>query len=284
MPPSEEQRLQLFRLYLDPVPHAVSEEELAGLSQLANGATGADIHDWINQAASEVLTEADGAAEPVIRLRHLQTVVARRGFIAADRPSREPTYESALHEAGHAVVCWTIFGPDALAKVALGFERRGSAFEFGMLGHFEMSVDWLERHAPTSTTWHQHVAVHLAGAAAELAFLGYRGAGAETDVSNATDVILAQLDAGDLAFGPSRRTMEANTGGLSRGPVGAEAMRRLVWRLVQQRYEDCWELSLSFVRAQHRPIKRLARVLLGSNRPLAGDEIVELVQRGGSGG
>jgi SpoVK/Ycf46/Vps4 family AAA+-type ATPase len=99
-PPSEQERRQLFELYLAGVPHSVSADDIGRLAEISGGATGADIADYVSQAASEVLVE-QAAAEPVIEYRHLEKVVARRGFIGAERPERVPRWDTAVHEAAH---------------------------------------------------------------------------------------------------------------------------------------------------------------------------------------
>lgn len=276
-PPSEKQRQQLFRLYLAHVPHAVDDDEIARLAEIATHATGADIHDWVNQAASEVLAEAD-SEDPTIEYRHLEKVVARHGFISADdRPGRQPTREICTHEAAHAVVAWALFGPDALSNVAVGFGRSGANLPFMSLGHFELSHDWLAENPPNSRTWPDHAAAALAGLCAEQVVLGYRGAGSESDVHDATTIIFHQLDTGDADFGPSRSAMEY--GGHQR-PAGSQDMRSNAWHIVRPRYNGCFSRTLGLV-AEHRGrIERLASVLLEAKTLLSGEEIVAIISDG----
>jgi len=282
-PPSEEQRRALFRLYLAGVPHTVDDAAVERLAEVAVGATGADIRDWVSQAASEVLAEAD-VADPVIAVRHLEAVVARRGFISAeDRPGREPDWETAVHEAAHAVVAYRLFGREALARVTIGFGTSPGALDAFIRGHFMLSDEWSAAHPPTSGTWADHVAVALAGACAVEALLGHRGHGGEADVASATETILGQLDQGDPAFGPGRRAVETSIGALG-GLVGSESMRHVAWDLARSRFERAWERTSRLV-AEHRPgIERLARVLLDGKRTLTGDEIVAAITATGGGG
>jgi ATP-dependent Zn protease len=277
-PPSESQRRQLFDLYLASVPHAVADEALDRLAEVATGATGADIRDWISQAASLLLAENEQAGgivgDPVIEYRHLEIVVARRGFVPAEgRPGRAPDLETSLHEAAHAVLTFALFGRAALAKVSVGFGSPGGGPDHFARGHFSVSDEWAMDNQPTSATWPDHVAAALAGACAEETFLGYRGHGAETDVARSTDLILAQLDAADPAFGPSRRAVEVN-GGMFGTVVGSQAMRSLAWRLTRARFQDCWQRAIRLVDEHRDSIERLARVLLEGKQTLTGDEIV----------
>lgn len=270
--PSEEQRAALFRLYLEGVPHRVGAADIARLAEAATGASGADIRDWVSQAASEVLAEAE-ADDPLIEVRHLEAVVARRGFIGAEgRPGREPDWETAVHEAAHAVIAHVLFGREALARVVIGFGAAGALTGLAR-GHFALSDEWALNHPPSSVTWPDHVAVSLAGVCAEEALLGYRGAGAETDVADGTERILAQLDAADPAFGPGRRAIEGSSP-VFQTVVGSGAMRELAWDLTRERFEACRSRTQSLVVEHRSEIERLAHVLLEESRSLTGDEIV----------
>ncbi|HEX7949000.1 MAG TPA: AAA family ATPase [Candidatus Limnocylindrales bacterium] len=270
-PPSEEQRRALFRLYLGPVPNAVDEGTIERLAEASVGATGADIRDWVSQAASEVLAEAD-TPEPVIEVRHLEAVVARRGFIAADRPGREPDWETATHEAGHAVLALGLFGSEALSRASVGFWRRA---DLGgeVLGQTVLSDDWRRDHPPTSATWPDHAAFSLAGVTAEQVILGYRGSGATADVRSATEIILDQLEAADPEFGPSRRAVESSTDFPS-SVVGSEAMRTHAWVLLRNRFAEVWRRTLEYVEESRPSIETVARALLERKATLTGDEIV----------
>jgi hypothetical protein len=216
-------------------------------------------------------------AEPLITYRHLETVVARRGFIAAeDRPGREPDWETAVHESAHAVAALRLLGPDALGRAVVGFGHATGGLEGLSRGHFALSDEWAQAHPPTSTTSPDHVTVALAGACAVEALLGHRGHEAESDVASATTTILDQLELGDPAFGPSRQTVESS-GAAFGAVVGSDAMRRLAWDLTRSRFAQAWRGTARLV-AEHRiEIERLARVLLDEKRTLTGDEIVEAI-------
>lgn len=276
-PPSEEQRRQLFRLYLAPVPHAVSDHDISRFAEMSPHATGADIHDWVNQAASEVLAEQT-SDDPTIEYRHIEKVVARHGFVGADdRPGRQPTLEICTHEASHAVLAWSLFGPDSLSNVAVGFGRARTNFPGLSLGHFELSNDWLAENPPNSGTWPDHAVVSLAGLCAEQVLLGYRGAGGESDVHDATRIIVHQLDTGDADFGPSRTAMEYAG---HEKPTGSQDMRSNAWHIARPRYDACFSRTLGLV-AEHRGhIGRLASVLLEARTTLSGEEIVAIIANG----
>ena len=212
-PPSELQRTALFRLYLDGVPHRITAGHLRRLARASAGATGADIADWINQAASLALAEASDR-DPVIRPRHLNEVVSRRGFVAADeRPGRDVDWESCVHEAAHAVAAFALFGSPALGELSVGVGRSDNGFH---RGQFVLSDTWLAANPPNSNTWRDHVVIGLAGVCAEELILGYRGAGGERDVRGATELVmqhrrnLATIDSGVAPTGrrPNRREPE----------------------------------------------------------------------------
>ena len=267
--PSEEHRRLLFRLYLAPVPHRVGAGAIRRLARASAGATGADVHDWVNQAASLALAERRDR-DPVILYRHLEQVVARRGFIPAeDRPGRQPDWETCIHEAAHAVSALVLFGERSLGEISVGVARAGDGFS---RGRFVLSDEWAAANPPTSLTWRDHALSLLAGAAAEEIILGYRGAGSETDVARATTLILDRFETGDPLFGPSRRTLD---GGSMRGSVGAEAMRTAAWYLLRQRFDECWIAAERLVEGHRVEIERLARVLLSGRWILVGRQIAE---------
>ena len=274
--PSEEQRRQLFRLYLERLPNDISDPDIAQLAAFANEATGADIADWVRQAASESL--ADNAnGEPTIALRHLEAVVNRRGFVAAKgRPDREPGWDTAIHEAGHAVIAHDLLGAEALAKVAIGWGQSASRIGGSFRGHFELSAEWVASHGPDSTSWVAHAAVDLAGTCAEEVILGVWGAGARSDFAAATDVVVNLLERGDPDFGPTWAGMERAIVDSDDG-VGSEEMRSLAWRLSRQRLETAREWARMLVAARREAIERLAHVLFDERALLGADEIVAII-------
>jgi len=273
-PPSEEQRRDLYALYLRAVPHTVTEEQIARLAQSSPRATGADIHDWVSQAASEVLAEA-ASDEPVIEFRHLETVVARRGFVAAKRPGRAPTHETAIHEAAHVVLAIATFGVECLGNAKVGFAPDDKAMRSFERGHFAFSDDWLEAHRPTTADIELHAAVKLAGAVAEEQLLGYRGTGATHDVEGATRLLRSLLDMGEAHFGPSRSALE--DGPSPYAVVGADTMRELAWLTVRARFAHASAQAGILVSRHAGAIEKLADTLLMSKAQLSGQEIVALV-------
>jgi cell division protease FtsH len=266
--PSEEHRRLLFRLYLHPVPHRVGAGGLRRLAHASMGTTGADIRDWVNQAASLALVEKRDR-DPLILYRHLEAVVSRRGFVAAnDRPGRAPDWETCVHEAAHAVAALTLFGEPSLGELSVGVARVGDGLS---RGRFVLADAWAAVNPPTSLTWRDHVAVSLAGAAAEEVILGYRGAGAQSDVAQATETILELFETGDPLFGPGRRTAE----GSGVRAAGAEVMRTAAWFLLRQRFDECWIAAERLAEGYRPEIERLARTLLDGRWILFGRQIAE---------
>lgn len=270
--PSEDQRFNLFKLYLAGMPHRLTRGDLRQLAAVSNWATGADIHDWIQQAASEAMLE--GKSEPVIRFRHLERVVARRGFVAAVRPGREPDLRSAVHEAGHAVAAWARLGRRALGNIALGFGLSDDLESVVTGGHFELSPAWALAHPITSRSWPDHAVIGLAGICAEQELLGDRGAGGAKDVERATDTILDHFSLGDPEFGPNFKSLETASGYAA---AGSDAMRTLLWQLTRARFLDCWKQAEELVHEHRAAIERLANALMSSGRALVGSEIAGVI-------
>jgi ATP-dependent Zn protease len=273
-PPSEPQRTALFRLYLDGVPHRITAGHLRRLARASAGATGADIADWINQAASLALAEASDR-DPVIRPRHLNEVVSRRGFVAADeRPGRDVDWESCVHEAAHAVAAFALFGSPALGELSVGVGRSDNGFH---RGQFVLSDTWLAANPPNSNTWRDHVVIGLAGVCAEELILGYRGAGGERDVRGATELVMQQsFETGDPLWGPSRAAVEAASE--RHQVVGSETMRRQAWSLVRRRFDECWIGAERLMEAHRHEVEHLAGLLLRGPRSLFGGQISSVIE------
>jgi hypothetical protein len=118
------------------------------------------------------------------------------------------------------------------------------------------------------------VSVALAGICAESVVLGYKGSGSESDVHDATSIILHQLDAGDSDFGPSLSAMEY--AGRDK-PTGSQDMRANAWHLVRPRYDASFQRTVGLVAEHGDRIERLARVLLDADATLSGGEIVAVI-------
>jgi ATP-dependent Zn protease len=271
--PSQDQRAQLFELYLQRVPHTIDSAAIARLAEVSPGATGADINDWVNQAAAEAIAD-DDSGEPVIRPEHMEIVVARRGYIAAERPGREPTLKVAIHEAAHAVIAYVLFGADALSGVTVRFGRGRSVGDH-VYGHFQLSDDWLAENDANSRSWPDHAALLLAGACAEQAVLGYRSSGSGNDVAGATALIVEQFDRADAQFGPSWSAIEHAAG--YDDVVGPNEMRATAWTLARLRFDECWDRTVALVKAHRPTIEHLATALLEAKSTLTGEEIVDLL-------
>jgi ATP-dependent Zn protease len=188
-----------------------------------------------------------------------------------------PDWETCVHEAAHAVAALVLFGERSLGELSIGIARAGEGLS---RGRFVLADDWALANPPTSLTWRDHAVSLLAGAAAEEVILGYRGAGCETDVAQATGLILDRLDTGDPLFGPSRRTVES--GGM-RMSAGSEAMRTAVWYLLRQRFDECWIAAERLVEGHREQIERLARAVLEGRWVLVGGQIAEATKAPDSG-
>jgi AAA+ superfamily predicted ATPase len=276
--PSEAQRLALLELYLHDRPTNISAAELQQLASSSSRATGADIHDWVNQASAEALVDEEQPDDtPVITFRHLYKVVARRGFVQAERPGRAPTLTDGIHEAAHVCAALALFGPECLGKAKIGF---GNAEETGRRtrerGHFALSDDWLAAHEMTTANIGMHAAVALAGASAEELFLGYRTVGSGHDVQTATQLVMTYSDLGDDLAGPARAVFEAS-GPSPNTATGSEAMRAMTWGVARSKFERYAADAKALVRAHRVSIERLAHEMLRDRHLMSAEEIVEIV-------
>jgi cell division protease FtsH len=173
--PTREGRLGILKVHTRKVPLAdnVNLDAVAGGTI---GFSGADLRNLVNEAALNAAREG-------------KTVVDADDFDAAkDRvlmgPKREEILNdreramTAYHEAGHALVAWLLPDLDPVHKVTI--VPRGRA-----LGVTQLLPDE-ERHHIGEQRLHSHLALAMAGRAAEKMIFDEYSAGAENDIEQAT--------------------------------------------------------------------------------------------------
>ncbi|MGE5192961.1 MAG: ATP-dependent zinc metalloprotease FtsH, partial [Deltaproteobacteria bacterium] len=173
--PTREGRLGILKVHTRKVPLAdnVNLDVVAGGTI---GFSGADLRNLVNEAAlnaaREGKTQVDADDFDTAKDRVLMG--PKREEILNDRERAMTAY----HEAGHALVAWLLPELDPVHKVTI--VPRGRA-----LGVTQLLPDE-ERHHIGEQRLHSHLALAMAGRAAEKMIFDEYSAGAENDIEQAT--------------------------------------------------------------------------------------------------
>ncbi|MGH9177976.1 MAG: ATP-dependent zinc metalloprotease FtsH, partial [Acidimicrobiales bacterium] len=190
-PPDVHGRQAILELHARNKPMA-DDADFGHLARRTPGFTGADLANVINEAALLALRQGKGAriaaaqlAEAVQRVLHGPQ---RRGRLM----TAEERTRLAFHEAGHAVVAAALGRRANVHRVSIVARGRG-------LGHTAVAED-AERVLLTKSELEAHLAVAMAGVAAEELVFGEASTTAQDDVARATD--LAREMAGRYGMAP----------------------------------------------------------------------------------
>jgi cell division protease FtsH len=175
--PTVEGREQLFQVHSRNVPLA-EDVDFAKLARATVGMTGADIMNLVNEAALWATRNEKQfvSADDFEHARDKVLMGDRREDILTDKEKRVTAY----HEAGHAILGWLVPNNNRVHKVTI--IPRGRA-----LGVTQY-VPEEDRHNMATSEMRSHLAMLLAGRAAEELVFAEGTAGAESDLKRATDL------------------------------------------------------------------------------------------------
>lgn len=212
--PDRAGRLAVLRVHaqkklLDP------DVNLEAVAAQTPGFTGADLAGMLNEAA--LLTARRG--EKAIGLREMEEAADR--VLAGNERTRLLTVEEkravAFHEAGHAIVAWTVPGSDPVTKISI--VSRGQA----------LGLTWMvpeeERFLVTRSELFGRMAVALGGMAAEELVLGESTSGSRSDLRRVSSI--ARQMVCELGMSESLGRLALGRPGDS-GYLGGEAFQREV--------------------------------------------------------
>ncbi|MEO1291277.1 MAG: ATP-dependent zinc metalloprotease FtsH [Pseudomonadota bacterium] len=173
--PSRGDRAAILGVHVRKVPLG-RDVDLDVVAASTPGFSGADLKNLVNEAAITAARENTA----VVEMRHLDEARDKvmMGTVRTLAISPEEKHRLAVHEAGHTGVAYFLPGADPLYKVTI--IPRGQA-----LGGTHM-LPSEERHTLPENRLHAHLAVMLAGRAAERVFLGEVSSGADDDIKRAT--------------------------------------------------------------------------------------------------
>jgi cell division protease FtsH len=262
--PDRAERLRLLRMYAATIP--TEDLDLESAADRSQGMTGADISATILAAAG--LSLADGL-ESVDRA-HFDEALERRG-IARHVPLKDEQDRRsvAVHEAGHAMFAFAVFGPDALNDVAIARSERGT-------GHTSLRSEWFDVHV-VRARWRERVQLDLAGLIAEELVTQTRPAsfGSQTDVDRATQIVLEAIEHGLVPkFGrvsPSR--LEKGPDSDSYDERGSESMRASLWEVARTELHEAEAACRDVLKPQVSAILELSDRLLEAG-VLSGPDLV----------
>jgi cell division protease FtsH len=175
--PTREGRFGILKVHTRKVPLAdnVNLDSVAGGTI---GFSGADLRNLVNEAALNAVREGKSQvdADDFDAAKDRVLMGPKREEVLNDKERAMTAY----HEAGHALVAWLLPELDPVHKVTI--VPRGKA-----LGVTQLLPDE-ERHHIGEQRLHSHLALAMAGRAAEKMIFDEYSAGAENDIEQATNI------------------------------------------------------------------------------------------------
>ena len=238
LPPSTEQEvLAVFRHYLG---DDLAEAEQAKLARAAIGATPAAIEGWVKSARASARTAG-----------HALTASDLLDQMApADDRSAADLRTTALHELGHAIVAAELGHTVQRISILAGIDTGGS------------TSTRLVSVVPTLSQVHDLVTISLGGRAADIVLGAGPNVGAETDLAQATEFLLAARQRQGL--GDTLAALPSMAVPALMKEVDADLKRLL-------------ERAMAIVRTHRQELLRLADQLL-AERVMSGDLVLAALQ------
>ena len=163
------------------------------------GFTGADLANLLNEAALLAARRDKKSVEMEELEESIDRVIAgpeKKSRIISQKEKEITAY----HEAGHALVAWTLPNADPVHKVSI--------IARGMMGGYTRMLPTEDRHLWSRSQFNDMIAVALAGHAAEQLMFGEMTTGASNDISQATRMVQRMImeygmseKLGPIAFG-----------------------------------------------------------------------------------
>ena len=198
--PCKEGRLEILKLHTKdkPIAQDVDLDKIAGETF---GFSGAHLENLCNEAAILALRKGDSSISHSCFIEAIDKVMM--GEKLNRKPTREERKRIAIHESGHALIS-EYFNPESVSTItitsrgqALGYVRQRSEDDM-----YLYTKDYME----------SQIAVALAGATAEEAFLGSKSTGAASDFEHAIKITKKMIFSGMSDLGIiDKETVPAET-------------------------------------------------------------------------
>jgi cell division protease FtsH len=186
-PPYFKDRYEILKIYLDKVKADISID-IVKVALATPKFSGADLAHLINEAAILAVRNGDS----MVTMHHIDQA---RDYILIGREtkgmdiSKEELWNTAVHEAGHALMY--VYQKDALGLYKVTVKPLGNAL--GVTHGMKMS----DKHSQTEAEMRADISVKLGGSVAEEMIFGHRGAGASNDLEQARYIATQMV----MAFG-----------------------------------------------------------------------------------
>jgi len=177
-PPNKEERIQLFKLYLD--TKFTKNIDHKFLAELTSGLTGADIANVANQSKINAIQKENNEVEVEDIKKAIDEVM-----IGREKPERKMSKDElkrvARHEAGHALMSYLLKSCEPPIKVSI-LPRGEAALGFSQ----QKSTD---NKLYTQNYILSHICVLLGGRSAEMIYYQELSSGAHDDIEKVTSLI-----------------------------------------------------------------------------------------------
>lgn len=269
--PTHKGRVAIFKVHVRDVPLA-ADVDLDRLASGTVGLTGADIRNIVNEAAL-------WAARQDHDLVHMDDFEYARDKILMG-PKREEVLlidekkKTAYHEAGHTILAWMLPGANRVHKVTV--IPRGRAMGVTQIMPTE------DRLSISEPELHDHLAVMLAGRAAERLIYNQNSVGAQSDLERATSLARRMVTQWGMSdrLGPVNFKLSEEDPFLGReihhGRAFSEHTLQLIDEEVSRILHEAAERSLRILETNRDKLEALSMALL-EREELDEKEIEEII-------
>ncbi|MFW6109970.1 MAG: ATP-dependent zinc metalloprotease FtsH [Patescibacteria group bacterium] len=274
--PDIEGREGIIKIHMKGKPFT-DDVDVERLARRTAGFSGADIENMLNEAA--ILAAREGKKK--IGKEELEEAATKVKLGPAKKrlQTEEERRLTAFHEAGHAVVSYSLPNTDPVHRVSI--VSRGLALGFTMI------PPTVDRYNQTQTRLEEQIVALLGGRAAESMALGEFSIGASSDIQEATKIARKMVtEYGMSSLGPislvsyDRGGSDDNfswRGGLSEKIEYSEEMEKKIDREVKKIIDQSFERARKELENRQDVLERVAEKLM-EQETIGGDEFRKLME------
>ena len=266
-------REEILKVHTRRIPLAPSVD-LSVLARATPGFSGADLANLVNEAALYAARLAKKVVESLdfeIAKDKVMMGTERKSLIISDEEKKN----TAIHEAGHALVAYLLPGTDPLHKVSI--IPRGMALGVTQ----QLPID--DKHTYTKDYLLGSITVAMGGRVAEELFLDALTTGAGNDIEKATDIARRMVcewgmsqQMGPLTFGKKEEQIFLGRE-IAQHQDYSEATAVEIDREVRKIILDCYSKATGILTEHRETLTRISDALL-EREVLDFDQIAKLVK------